>query len=238
MSLIFSPRERLPLIVPLYFLFTNIKPFLSFYFLPLSSACAVIIFNFFRRGKEEIDELKIFSGLLPSIFFSFFINNSHYGIPFLPLPMLKDSGWFGPFPVFIFLLLTIFTGKTFERILILLCALGAISFRFYPFILTSLLFLIISSSKKFELEIIKGEGRVFSQTMRWIWKGIKYGIFIFIIAWLLGEKKLYLNLLYILSSLLLIEIGFIFKSATILIRHKVYFAGAGFLLSSLLSIFF
>ncbi len=225
---ILFPKSKLFFLPPVIFSFQILEE--DLYFLPLLSVSAFIIYRYFKR-EEGLSFFNLFFALLPAIFF--LLNSSEGYIPIFPFPSsLKEIS--APFPVFLSILIVLLRGNFFLKFLSL-CL-------FLTFILPSLkipfnllLFLITMSGIKFlEEEIIKGEGQFFSNLMRWMWRAIKTIFFIFLFSLIFAPSEhITLDLIYVLLSLLFFEIGFLLKSATILVRHKVYFSVIGFFLSTI-----
>ena len=229
LHLLLFPKSKLFLVPPLLFSFQAFEE--DLYFLPMLSASALIIFRYFKK-EEELTLLKVLFVLLPVIPFLF---NSHEGcVPVLPFPgLLKNLS--APFPVFLSVLIVLLRGnlplKLFSSSIFL-----TFLFPSFKILFNILLFVLtMGGISLLEEEIVKGEGEFFSSLMRWIWTGIKviFFLLLFFLIFLPGEKLTH-DILYIFLSLISFETGFLLKSATILIRHKVYFSATGFFLSTIL----
>lgn len=233
LPLVLFPRSRLFFLPSLYFLFEFTEKEITF--LPLMSASVVLILRFLF-GKKRFFYLETLLALLPAFFLSFFAPSSSR-LPLLPFP--SSGRLSAPLPVFLSLLIFLFRSRGLFRFVAFLPA-GSFFFPSLSPLFHASLFLITAwSTYLIEEEIVRGEGEFFSSLMKRMWQGTKVLFFLFLFAIVfVAEERFHRDLLYLLLSLLLIDAGFLLKSATILVRHKVYFASLGLVLSSLLFLAF
>jgi len=227
--LILFPRSKLLLIPPVLFSFQAFQE--DLHFLPMCSASSLIIFGYFKK-EEGLTPLKILFALLPVI--PFLLNSERGYAPVFPFPgLLKNLS--APFPIFLSILVNLIRGDLFLKIFSLSIFLTFLFPSFKILFNTILFILTMEGIYLLEEEIVRGEGKFFSNLMRWIWNGIKMSFFLLLFFLIFSpDKEFTCDILYILLSLLSFEIGFLLKSATILIRHKIYFSATGFLISTIL----
>ena len=226
--LILFPGSKLFLVPPVLFSFQALDE--DLHFVPVLSASILIISGYLKKEKG-LTTLKVLFALLPVIPFLF---NSHEGyVPILPFPALLKTHS-APFPVFLFIIIVLLKGSLPLKLFSLSIFLTFL-FPSFKILFNALLFVLtMGGISLLEEEIVRGEGEFFSTLMRGIWAGIKviFFVILFLLIFFPGEK-LTRDILYIFLSLIFFETGFLLKSATILIRHKVYFAATGPFLSTI-----
>lgn len=230
LGLLLFPKSKLIFIIPVLFFYLLRQE--GLYLLPMLSVSFLIILRYFKK-EEGLGSLNLFFLLLPGLLFSLLEGERGY-VPILPFPRSLNI-LSAPFPIFLSILIILLRGSPILRVLSIFLFLSfllpSLNFFFY-----SLLFLLtIGGVHLLEKEIFSGDGEFFSKLMVWIWRGIKVLFFLLFFFWIfIPEEKLIYDALYIFLSLLSFELGFLLKSATILIRHKVYFSAIGFVLSTMI----
>jgi len=229
LNILFFPRSKLFFVPPIIFSFQAFQE--DLHFLPMLSASSLIIFGYFKK-EDGLTPLKILFALLPVI--PFLLNSDGGYAPVFPFPgLLKNLS--APFPIFLSILINLVRGDLFLKIFSLSIFLTFL-FPSLKILFNAILFILtMKGIHLLEEEIVRGEGKFFSNFMRWIWIGIKVSFFILIFFCIFSpDKEFTCDILYIFLSFLSFEIGFLLKSATILIRHKIYFSAIGFLISTIL----
>lgn len=147
--------------------------------------------------------------------------------PVLPFPSLYRSGYFLPLPLILCIPFLFAREKNLSgsiAFLYPLLFLIPVKLSFLPFII----FLSIASVRSMEEEVIYGER--FIGTFARALSLILYTTLLFLV-FIPSIKK---DLTYIFTTLLIVTAGFLLKSATILLRHKLYFVHYSFVIACFL----